>query len=78
MYLQVFLTNSKRALFFASATLIALAFIELAAQLVGTTLMSYRHSYSAGRLLEISATMLIYVIAVQLREIRDELREKRS
>ena len=72
MYLQVFLTNSKRALFLASATLIALAFIELAAQLVGTTLMSYR--YSAGRLLEISATMLIYVIAVQLREIRDELR----
>ena len=76
MYFQVFLTNSKRALFFASATLIALAFIELAAQLAGTTLMSYR--YSAGRLLEISATMLIYVIAVQLREIRDELREKRS
>ena len=75
MYLQVFLTNSKRALFLAAAALIALAFIELAAQLVGTTLMNYR--YSAGRLLEISATMLIYVIAVQLREIRDEIRAKR-
>ena len=76
MYLQVILNNSKRALFLASAALIALAFIELAAQLVGTTLMSYR--YSAGRLLEIAAAMLMYVIAVQLREIRDELRANRS
>jgi len=72
MYLHLILNYSKSALFLASAALIALAFIELAAQFAGTTLLSYR--YSAGRLLEISAMMLVYVIAVLLREIREDLR----
>ncbi len=76
MYLQVILNNSKRVLFLASAALIALAFIEGAAQLVGTSLVS--NWYSAGRLLEIAATLLVYVIAVELREIRDEIRTNRS
>ena len=76
MYLQVFLNNSMRVLFLASAALIALAFIEWAAQLAGTTLVG--HWYSAGRLLEIAATMLVYVIAVLLREVREELRANRS
>ena len=76
MSLQVFLNNSRRALFIASAVLIALAFIEWAAQLAGTTLVS--QWYSAGRLLEIAAALLVYVIAVLLREIREELHANRS
>ena len=76
MYLQVFLKNSMRVLFIASAALIALAFIEWAAQFVGTTLVG--SWYSAGRLLEIAATLLVFVIAVLLREIREELRASRS
>ena len=75
MYLQVFLINSMRVMFLASAALIALAFIEWAAQIVGTTLVG--RWYSSGRLLEIAATLLVYVIAVYLREIRDELRAGR-
>lgn len=76
MYLKVLLNNSMRVLFIASAALIALAFIEWAAQLVGTTLVG--RWYSAGRLLEIAATLLVYVIAVYLREIRDELRSNQT
>jgi len=76
MYLKILLNNSMRVLFIASAALIVLAFIEWAAQLVGTTLVG--QWYSAGRLLEIAATMLVYVIAVLLREIREELRANRS
>lgn len=76
MYLQVFLTNSMRVLFLASAALIALAFIESAVQFFGTTLVG--RWYSAGRLLEIAATFLVYVIAVLLREIREELHANRS
>jgi hypothetical protein len=76
MYLQVFLNNSMRVLFITSAALIALAFTEWAAQLAGTTLVG--RWYSPGRLLEIAATMLVYVIAVYLREIRDVLRANRT
>ena len=76
MYLQVFLTNSMRILFLGSAALIALAFVESAVQLFDTTLVG--RWYSAGRLLEIAATLLVYVIAVLLRDIREELHANRS
>ena len=76
MYLQVFLKNTKRLLFLASVALIALAFAEWAAQFFGTSLVNYW--YSSGRLLEIAATLLVYVVAVLLWEIREELRSNRS
>jgi len=45
-------------------------------QLVGTTLVG--RWYSSGRLLEIAAALLVYVVAVYLREIREELRSNRT
>ena len=45
-------------------------------QLFDTTLVG--RWYSAGRLLEIAATLLVYVIAVLLRDIREELHANRS
>ncbi|MGH8308747.1 MAG: hypothetical protein ACRETX_03025 [Steroidobacteraceae bacterium] len=54
--------------------LVGLAIIEYAANLLGYTLL--REVYSAGRLIELAAALLVIVIALLLRQIRDELRKK--
>jgi len=57
-------------LFFAVAFLMgALAIFERIANLVGFTLL--RGMYNPGRMLELAALLLIFVIAVLLRQIRD-------
>ena len=76
MYMKVFLSNSMRLMFVVSVALIALAALEWAAQFLGFSIIG--PWYTAGRLLEIAATPLIYVVAVLLREIRDELRAGRK
>lgn len=75
MYIKVFLSNSMRLAFIGAAALIAMAFLEWAVQFLGYSLVG--PWYTAGRLLEIAAALLVYVIAVLLREIREELRTKR-
>ncbi|MDH4106821.1 MAG: hypothetical protein OEW73_13245 [Gammaproteobacteria bacterium] len=60
-------------LFFVFASLtIAAAFLEWGAQQIGYSLTG--GSYTAGRLLELSAILLVYVIAIRLRQILMELR----
>ena len=63
-------------MFVVSVALIALAALEWAAQFLGFSIIG--PWYTAGRLLEIAATPLIYVVAILLREIRDELRAGRK
>ena len=58
-----------RSLFFFALAILAVAFIEVAANLLGYTVL--RGAYTAGRLVELSAALVVFVIAVLLRQIRD-------
>jgi len=61
----------SRFLFLLALAILAVAFFELAANLFGYTVL--RDVYSAGRLVEMSAALLVFVITVLLRQIRDAL-----
>jgi len=54
--------------------LVGLGAIEYVARLFGYTVL--RNVYSTGRLIELAAALLVIVIALLLRQIRDELRKK--
>ncbi len=62
-----------RTLFLFAAAAIAFAFLEWIAEFFDYSLTE---AYSAGRVLELAATLLVFVIAVLLRQIRNELRAK--
>jgi hypothetical protein len=61
----------SRVLFFGAFALLGLALFEQASNMVGQTLL--RGSYSSGRLMELSAVLLVFVITLLLRQIRDSL-----
>ncbi len=61
----------SRFLFLLALAMLSAAFVEAAANLFGYTVL--RDLYSAGRLVELSAALVIFVIAVLLRQIRDAL-----
>lgn len=65
-----------RVLFVVSFLLAGLAVWEKLANLGGYTVL--RDSVAAGRLLEIAAISLLFVIALLLREITHSLRAKNS
>ncbi len=65
-----------RTLFVIASATIAVAFLEWIADFFGFSVI--RDMYSAGRLLELAATLLVFVIAVLLRQVRDELRTGRG
>ena len=62
-----------RALFLVASVMIAVAFLDLIAEFLGFSIVG--DMYEAGRLLELAATLLVFVIAVLLRQIRDTLRK---
>ena len=64
----------SRVFFVGAFSLIVLAVAEQVANLFGYTLL--RGTYSAGRLMELAATLLIVVIALLLRQVREELRKE--
>ena len=61
----------SRVFFFGAFLLLALAVIEAAVRLGGYTIL--RGAYSAGRLLELAAVLLVFVIALLLRQLREAL-----
>ena len=61
-----------RTLFVIASVAIAVAFLEWIGKFVGFSLIG--EMYTAGRLLELAAALLVFVVAVLLRQIRDELR----
>ena len=63
-----------RTVFIIATMTILLAFAEGFAQLFGQSLIS--RIYAPGRLLELAATLLVFVIVQLLRQIRDELRAR--
>jgi len=61
-------------LFFAGAfLLLGVALIERIANATGYTILQV---YRGGRLLDIAVVLLVFVIAVQLREMKEELKKR--
>ena len=65
-----------RTLFIIASAAIAVAFLERFGEFFGFSILG--EMYEAGRLLELAATLLVFVIAVLLRQVRDELRTGRG
>ena len=73
---QQILHNVARVFFVGASAAILLAFLEWGVELSGASLIG--NAYSPGRLLELSAALLVFVITVLLWDIRNELRSERS
>ncbi len=65
----------SRLFFFAAFVLLGLEIIERIASGAGYTIIGVGR-FTPGRLLEIAAILLVFVIAIQLREIRQELKKR--
>ena len=65
----------SRIFFFAAFVLLGLEIIQRIAIGAGYTIMLLGR-FSAGRLLEVAAILLVFVIAIQIREIRQELKKR--
>ena len=76
MNLDKILSAAGRPLFVLAMALLALAASERIVNVFGYTIS--RGTFTAGRLLEIGAILLTFVIAILSRQIRDELRTSRS
>jgi len=65
----------SRAFFVLAFALLGLAVIERLANFFEYTILG--RMYTAGRLLEFSAVLLLFVLALQFREVREALRPRR-
>ncbi len=66
----------NRVFSIAAFLLLVLAAVEWVANALGYTIL--RQVYRPGRLIEIAATFTIFVIALLLRQVREELRKDRG
>jgi hypothetical protein len=64
----------SRLCFLGAFVLLGLALMERIANVAGYTILQV---YRGARLLEIAVSLLVFVIAIQLREIREELKRRR-
>ena len=62
-----------RLFFLGAFVLMGLAIVERIANATGYTILQ---TYRGGRLLEIAVALLVFVIAVQLREVKEALKRK--
>ena len=69
MNIDIFYKYFARSLFLFALAILAVGFVELAASLFGSSVLG--GGYTAGRMIEVSAALVIFVIAVLLRQIRD-------
>ena len=74
MSLEKFVSMASRLFFFGAFALLGLAVLERAANAFGYTILHFR----GGRLLELAVVLLVFVIAMQVRELREELKRRRS
>jgi len=59
----------SRLFFFLALGILSVAIIEILVNFLDYTIL--RGAYTAGRLIELSAALMVFVIAVLLRQIRD-------
>ncbi len=74
MSLERLFSLASRLFFVGAFVLLGLALIERIANASGYTILRV---YRGGRLLEIAVVLLVFVIAMQLREMREELKRGR-
>lgn len=68
------LSSAMSRLFFAASLLfLALAVVEKIANLSHKTIL---YNYTPDKLLEVAATMMVFVIALLLRQIREEMKSR--
>jgi hypothetical protein len=75
MILEKCISFLSRLFFVGAFLLFGLAVCERIAYAAGYTILLVG-SFTGGRLLEISVVLLVFVIAMQLREMKGELRKK--
>ena len=68
------LSRLNRVLFVGAGAMFAAALVEKIANAAGYTLVGRR--YTPARLLEFAAIMVLFVVALLLREIRDQGRAR--
>jgi len=73
MDLNKLLSAVSRIFFFCAALLLVVAIVERLVNLFGYTIL--RSAYSGGRVLEFAAVLLIFVVALTLRQVRDQLKK---
>jgi len=73
MSLEKFVSMASRLFFFGAFVLLGLAVLERGANAFGYTILHFR----GGRLLELAVVLLVFVIAMQVRELREELKRRR-
>jgi len=61
----------SRLLFFMAFGLMGLAVLETVARLFGYTIL--RGVYTSGRLMELAAVLMVFVISLLLRQVRQAL-----
>ncbi len=68
MKFEFLYTTFTRLLFFAALIMLGIASVEIVLNFFGFTFL---RGISAGRLVELAAAFMVFVIAVLLRQIRD-------
>lgn len=63
----------SRLFFLGALALLGLAVIEKVAKITGYTILRVDRE---GRLLELAVVLLVFVIAAQLREVKEELKKR--
>ncbi len=69
MNIDIFYKYFARSLFLFALAILAVGFVELAANMFDSSVLG--GGYTAGRMIEVSAALVVFVIAVLLRQIRD-------
>jgi hypothetical protein len=77
MTLEKLISVASRALFLGAFILLAVAVGEKIVNLLGYTILQ-QTQYGSWRLLEFAALFVIFVIAMLLREIREELKKTKA
>jgi len=72
MWLEKVLAIIRRTFLVVAFLLLGLAVIERAVNVYNYTIVA--QALTPGRLLEFSVVLLLFVVALQLREVREELR----
>jgi uncharacterized protein YhhL (DUF1145 family) len=76
MNLEKLISMMSRLFFLAAFALLGLGLIEGVANATGYTIIR-PFQYHAGRLLEFAVVLLVFVIAMQLREMKEELKSRK-
>jgi hypothetical protein len=74
MRFETLMSMTSRLFFLGAFVLLGLAVIERIANATGYTILRL---YQGGRLLEFAVVLLVFVVAMQLREMKQELKSRR-